>query len=88
MVFLNWFIWIISCLALLMFLKDIFDNRTIVRIATRLISICLIFALVITFIADISKLHLLWFVPIIFFVSRIVAARIVMKKVIKRKKLI
>lgn len=81
MTIIGWSIWGLSCLVFLLFAKDIFDGRTLVRIATRMISVCLFIGLVTTAATDISKLHLLWFIPVTFFVCRGIAGSIISNRV-------
>ena len=84
MTIFGWFVWALTCLAFVMAVMDIFDGRRIVRIASRMISVCLIAALVTTAATDISKFHLLWFVPVVFFICRGIALSIVMNDVGRR----
>lgn len=81
---IGWSIWGLACLVFVMFVKDSFDACRIVRITTRMISVCLLAALITTATTEISKLHLVWFVPVVFFVCRGIAGSIVMNDVRRR----
>lgn len=78
MLVVSWIIWGLTCLALLMFFFNTFDDRRIVKIASIIICIGIFFALVVTTFLNISKFHLLWFVPVIFIISRSIVGSIVM----------
>jgi len=80
----TWCVWATGCVAFLMFAKDVFDTRRIVRLATRMICVLLLPALVVTAATDVATYHLLWFIPLVFFICRSLAASIVLNDAQRR----
>ena len=81
---IEWSIWGLACIAFVLFAVDVFDERMIVRIATRMITVILLPALIVTAFTSVSKFHLLWFVPVVFYICRAIAGAIFFNRVTKR----
>jgi len=76
----GWIIWAIAFLILVRFFIDIFDQRRYVRIASSVVSLLILFSLVVTSFFDISKFHLIWFVPVAFFSGRSITGAVLFKQ--------
>lgn len=84
MVIIGWVVWCLACIVFLRFCIDALDRRPVVRMASRMICALLAAGLVLTVVCELSKLHLLWFVPIAFFMCRAIAGAAVSERVEKQ----
>lgn len=70
MAIIEWVVWALACVVLLSFLlAALFQRDSGIRSHHMRHCLLLIAGLVITVITDVSKLHLLWWVPVTFFLN-------------------
>ncbi len=77
----GWIVWALACVVLLSFLlAALFSKDSSLRAHHMRHSLLLIAGLIITAITQISKLHLLWWVPLTFFLNQALSMVLIGKK--------
>jgi uncharacterized protein HemY len=84
MTLIGWILWILTALVFAMFAIESLDGPRLIRIGRRIISLGLLAVLVGTVATGVSKLHLLWLVPVVVFGGRALAGFIVYNQTRRR----